>query len=52
MYGMPMGAAAGQRRAETAAREHDDTALSVVLDDADAIPVLTADGVVYAQGGG
>ena len=33
-------------------RSEDDTALSVVLDDADAIPILTATGVVYTDGGG
>ena len=50
---MPMGAAqAGQRRDQGASRGQDDTSLSVVLDDADAIPILTADGVVYTDGGG
>ena len=50
---MPMGAAqAAQRRDQGASRTEDDTALSVVLDDADAIPILTADGVVYTDGGG
>ncbi|NTY62530.1 PPE domain-containing protein [Mycolicibacterium sphagni] len=50
---MPMGAAqAGQRRDQGASRGQDDTSLSVVLDDADAIPILTADGVVYTGGGG
>lgn len=50
---MPMGAAqAGQRRDQGSARGQDDTSLSVVLDDADAIPILTADGVVYTGGGG
>lgn len=51
MYGMPPGAAA-QRRDQSAARGEDDTALSVVVEDADAIPILTADGVVYTDGGG
>jgi PPE-repeat protein len=51
MYGMP-GAAAGQRRDQGASRGEDDTSLSVVLEDADAIPILTADGVVYTDGGG
>ena len=51
MYGMPPAAAAGQRR-ESASRGEDDTSLSVVLEDADAIPILTADGVVYTDGGG
>ncbi|AFM20209.1 PPE-repeat containing protein (plasmid) [Mycolicibacterium chubuense NBB4] len=50
---MPMGAAqAGQRRDQAASRGQDDTSLSVVLDDADAIPILTANGVVYTDGGG
>lgn len=50
---MPMGAAqAGQRRDQSASRGEDDTALSVVLEDADAIPILTANGVVYTDGGG
>ena len=50
---MPMGAAqAGQRRDQGASRGEDDTSLSVVLDDADAIPILTANGVVYTDGGG
>lgn len=50
---MPMGAAgAGQRRDQGTHRSEDDTALSVVLDDADAIPILTATGVVYTDGGG
>lgn len=50
---MPMGAAqAGQRRDQGAGRAEDDTALSVVLEDADAIPILTANGVVYTDGGG
>lgn len=50
---MPMGAAqAGQRRDQGASRGQDDTSLSVVLDDADAIPILTANGVVYTDGGG
>ncbi|BBZ31346.1 hypothetical protein MMAD_56410 (plasmid) [Mycolicibacterium madagascariense] len=50
---MPMGAAqAGQRRDQNASRGQDDTSLSVVLDDADAIPILTANGVVYTDGGG
>lgn len=49
MYGMP--AAAGAHR-DQSARGEDDTALTVVLQDADAIPVLTADGVRYADGGG
>lgn len=50
---MPMGAAqAGQRRDQGASRSEDDTSLSVVLDDADAIPILTANGVVYTDGGG
>lgn len=50
---MPMGAAhPGQRRDQGASRGQDDTSLSVVLDDADAIPILTADGVVYTDGGG
>ena len=50
---MPMGAAqAGQRRDQGASRSEDDTSLSVVLEDADAIPILTADGVVYTDGGG
>lgn len=51
MYGMPPAAAAGQRR-DQAARGEDDTSLAVVLEDADAIPILTSDGVVYADGGG
>lgn len=50
---MPMGAAqAGQRRDQGAGRTEDDTSLSVVLEDADAIPILTANGVVYTDGGG
>jgi PPE-repeat protein len=50
---MPMGAAqAGQRRDQGAGRAQDDTSLSVVLDDVDAIPILTANGVVYTDGGG
>jgi PPE-repeat protein len=50
---MPMGAAqAGQRRDQGAGRGQDDTALSVVLDDVDAVPILTANGVVYTDGGG
>lgn len=50
---MPMGAAqAGQRRDQGAGRGEDDTSLSVVLEDADAIPILTANGVVYTDGGG
>lgn len=50
---MPMGAAqGGQRRDQGANRGEDDTSLSVVLDDADAIPILTANGVVYTDGGG
>ena len=50
---MPMGAAqAGQRRDQGSGRGGDDTSLSVVLDDADAIPILTANGVVYTDGGG
>jgi PPE-repeat protein len=50
---MPMGAAqAGQRRDQSVSRGEDDTSLSVVLDDADAIPILTANGVVYTDGGG
>lgn len=52
MYGMPPAAAAGQRRDQGASRGEDDTSLSVALRDADAIPILTADGVVYADGGG
>lgn len=52
MYGMPPAAAAGQRRDQGASRSDDDTSLSVALRDADAIPILTADGVVYADGGG
>jgi len=52
MYGMPPAAAAGQRRDQGAGRGEDDTSLSVALRDADAIPILTADGVVYADGGG
>jgi PPE-repeat protein len=50
---MPMGAAqAGQRRDQGTGRGEDDTSLSVVLEDADAIPILTANGVVYTDGGG
>ena len=50
---MPMGAAqAGQRRDQSTGRGEDDTSLSVVLEDADAIPILTANGVVYTDGGG
>ena len=50
---MPMGAAqAGQRRDQGTGRTEDDTSLSVVLEDADAIPILTANGVVYTDGGG
>ena len=45
-------APAGQRRDQGASRGEDDTSLSVVLEDADAIPILTADGVVYRDGGG
>ena len=52
MYGMPPAAAAGQSRDQGASRGEDDTSLSVALMDADAIPILTADGVVYADGGG
>jgi PPE-repeat protein len=50
---MPMGAAqAGQRRDQGAGRSEDDTSLSVILEDADAIPILTANGVIYTDGGG
>lgn len=50
---MPMGAAqAGQRRDQGTRHGEDDTSLSVVLEDADAIPILTANGVVYTDGGG
>lgn len=49
---MPMGGAqAGQRR-DQSGRGTDDTSLAVVLEDADAIPILTANGVVYTDGGG
>jgi PPE-repeat protein len=51
MYGAPAAAAGGARRDQDASRGRDDTSLSVVLEDADAIPVLTADGVVYSGGG-
>lgn len=50
---MPMGAAqAAQRRDQSAGRTSDDTSLEVVLDDADALPILTSNGVVYTDGGG
>lgn len=50
---MPMVAGhGGQRRDQGASRGEDDTSLSVVLEDADAIPILTANGVVYTDGGG
>jgi hypothetical protein len=51
MFGAPGAAAGGARRDQDASRGRDDTSLSVVLEDADAIPVLTADGVVYSGGG-
>ncbi|MCH9729745.1 MAG: PPE family protein [Actinomycetia bacterium] len=52
MYGMPPAAAAGQRNGQNLTRGEDDTSLAVALRDADAIPILTADGVVYADEGG
>lgn len=48
---MPAGPA-NARRDQQQTRGHDDTALSVAVPESDAIPVLTSDGLVYADAGG